>query len=89
MRTTLNRGWQPCVLAAAIAFVNGAYGEGVTENQEDEGESPTIELVEVRAVQSSSDYSVPTMNTATKFGLSAFETPQSVSVITRAQIVIW
>ena len=86
MRTTLNRCWQPCVLAAAIAFINGDYGEGVTENQEDEGESPTIELVEVRAVQSSSDYSVPTMNTATKFGLSAFETPQSVSVITRAQI---
>jgi len=86
MRITEKKLGPVCALAAAVAFANSAYGETSEGDQQDKDEGRTAELVEVRAVQSSTDYSVPAMNTATKFDLSAFETPQSVSVITRTQI---
>lgn len=72
------------ILGLFISY--GAQAEEPLEELENGDQEVILEKIEVQAVQPSDGFSVPAMNTATKFGLSAFETPQSVSVITRTQI---
>ncbi|MBU3069168.1 TonB-dependent siderophore receptor [Aestuariicella sp. G3-2] len=71
------------LLAAAIALISTGGHAAETASTSRQG---SLEVVEVTGHDLQGSYIVESMSTATKFGLSAFETPQSVSVVTAAQI---